>query len=132
MTKIRLSFLQIEKNKALFLKMTTYGILYTILAISAKKMHFLRYFSYTNVLKISPNLRLTVLINCLLIKKKVCNIFHLLEGQVWYPPTKLQIRQKEINQTSSSHIYSFCPQKLKMSQKKCFDLKSARECQADI
>ena len=35
-------------------------------------MHFLHYFSYTNVLKISTQLRLDVLINCVLIKKKVC------------------------------------------------------------
>ena len=40
--------------------------------ILALQMHFLRYFSYKNVLKISPKLRLDVLINCVLIKKKVC------------------------------------------------------------
>ena len=62
-----------SKIRHLFLKITKYGIFYTILAISVVKMHFLHYFSYTNVLKISPKLRLGVLINYVLIKKKVCN-----------------------------------------------------------
>ena len=40
--------------------------------LSPLKMHFLQYFSCTNVLKISPKLRLDVPINYVLIKKKVC------------------------------------------------------------
>ena len=35
------------------------------------KIHYFTYFIYTNVLKISPKLRLDVLINCVLIKENV-------------------------------------------------------------